>query len=658
MKPVNICIGLSGCLPQTGTQQELEALYQSVYKPMMSSLYSCPDIPFMLHLSGRLLEWFEKHHPELLMLLEEMTERKQLEMLGGGYYEPLFPLIPPADRVGQIEMMTTILRRLTGKRPRGCWLPGSGWDPSLISSLNTCGMEYILLDKDQIACEQYNSREAYSPVIIEEMGKTIYALPMDTELFTGSGAVPQAVLDRLLAVAGNREQSAVCAFVPLQLVPELFSPSGDGESWMEGFFSTVREHPEAANFSLPGRFMKHLIPFRKTYISSGAAPAVTRWSLIPFAAENDAVHPGFLTRSSLRRFLFLYPEALNIYSRMMYTHLLVNQIKGDRIRKKAAREELWKGQYCDAYWFIERGGICDPAVRRQAYRHLIQAEKMARDRNTFLDSVICFDFDTDGFKEYIGQFLSFNIFIHLCGGSVFELDLFSTPHNYADTMDRTVLFDGIGDRWRRKLFVDHLVDCDELALLSPDSSRMPDDTVFSGLLYQEIGFDRIRHEILMKASGFFGPLKQPVTLKKKYMLSRNGIQVQYILKNDSPLPLTGCFAVESNLSLPRHTQQDQIIEVISGDAREEVLPDMAYRRDDGVSYTHVYDSQNNIQFVFEPNEDAGIAISPLVINRPAGDSAGPVYQATNVIFHWKVDLVAGYEMEKTLFFKITSHKNR
>jgi hypothetical protein len=208
------------------------------------------------------------------------------------------------------------------------------------------------------------------------------------------------------------------------------------------------------------------------------------------------------------------------------------------------------------------------------------------------------------------------------------------------------------------------VDGDELALLSPDSSVLPEDTVFSGLLYQEIGFDRVRHEISLKASGLFGSLKQPVTLRKKYTLSRNGIQVQYILKNDSPLPLTGCFAVESNLSLPGYTEKDQVIGVVSGDAREEVVPGTVYRRDDGVSYTHVYDNQNNIQFVFEPNEDAGITISPLVINRPVGDlengsprgKIAPVYQATNVIFHWKVDLTAGYEMEKTLFFKITSQK--
>jgi len=40
----------------------------------------------------------------------------------------------------------------------------------------------------------------------------------------------------------------------------------------------------------------------------------------------------------------------------MYTHILINQLRGDKYRKRTAREELWKAQGCDGFWHIGDGG--------------------------------------------------------------------------------------------------------------------------------------------------------------------------------------------------------------------------------------------------------------------------------------------------------------
>ena len=53
------------------------------------------------------------------MLINDMVKRKQLELLGGGFYDPILPVIPNSDRSGQIEALTTYLRKHFGKRPRG-----------------------------------------------------------------------------------------------------------------------------------------------------------------------------------------------------------------------------------------------------------------------------------------------------------------------------------------------------------------------------------------------------------------------------------------------------------------------------------------------------------------------------------------------------------
>ncbi len=89
--------------PIYSTEDELEAYYVASVKPFLTVTYQFPDVPLTLFFSGPLLSWIENQHSEYLTALTEMIKRKQVEILGGGYYSPLLPLIPPTDRLGQIE---------------------------------------------------------------------------------------------------------------------------------------------------------------------------------------------------------------------------------------------------------------------------------------------------------------------------------------------------------------------------------------------------------------------------------------------------------------------------------------------------------------------------------------------------------------------------
>ena len=111
---------------------------------------------------GNQLTFYKKHHLEFIDLIGQLTNRKQLEILGGGYYNPIFPLLFPQDRSGQIELLTSELRQSIGKRPRGMMLYGSVWEPSLIPCLQTCGMEYVFIDSSLIPSGKQN----YLPIIM------------------------------------------------------------------------------------------------------------------------------------------------------------------------------------------------------------------------------------------------------------------------------------------------------------------------------------------------------------------------------------------------------------------------------------------------------------------------------------------------------------
>ena len=83
----------------------LEHAYSKAYEPMLKRLHEKPFFKFSFHISGFLLDWLCQNRPGYVELLKAMVKRGQVEIMGGGYYEPILSVIPPDDRSGQIQMM-------------------------------------------------------------------------------------------------------------------------------------------------------------------------------------------------------------------------------------------------------------------------------------------------------------------------------------------------------------------------------------------------------------------------------------------------------------------------------------------------------------------------------------------------------------------------
>ena len=186
------------------------AAVPGAFKPFLAVLYGYPDFPVVLHYSGLLLEWLEDHHPEFITLLGEMVRRGQVEVLGGGYYDPILPMIPTNDKLGQLEKMTTHLRVRFETRPRGCWLAESVWEPSLAFVLRASGMDYTFLDESQFRLAGAEGPDLLRPAIAEEQGKIVSVFPIAAGLapFTQE---PRELLGRLKDLAGARPGALSCS---------------------------------------------------------------------------------------------------------------------------------------------------------------------------------------------------------------------------------------------------------------------------------------------------------------------------------------------------------------------------------------------------------------------------------------------------------------
>ncbi len=71
-----------------------EGAFDRSYGPFLDVLKRYPDIRITLHNSGPLIDWMEQNRPEYLNTVGELADRGQIEIMGGGYYEPILSIIP------------------------------------------------------------------------------------------------------------------------------------------------------------------------------------------------------------------------------------------------------------------------------------------------------------------------------------------------------------------------------------------------------------------------------------------------------------------------------------------------------------------------------------------------------------------------------------
>src|SRR5579885_2187271 len=97
--------------------QVFEKSYEQCYLPFLELLERHPAIHVGLHYSGPLLEWMEENRPDYFALIRQLARRGQVEMVGGGFYEPILIAIPPEDQQEQIARLANYIEHHFGQRP-------------------------------------------------------------------------------------------------------------------------------------------------------------------------------------------------------------------------------------------------------------------------------------------------------------------------------------------------------------------------------------------------------------------------------------------------------------------------------------------------------------------------------------------------------------
>ena len=267
---LKMILGFHCHFPLAFDDKIFERLYSHKLKPFLYALNKFPKIPVTIHFSGSLLSKIERNHSEFFVLLAEMVERKQVELLGGGFYEPMLSLALQADRIGQVELLTTYLRKSFGKRVSGCFLPPESWDIDLVSALSTAGMHYSFLPESVFHDTQIKHiSQLYKPYITEDKGKTIIIFPVldgfDNTILNRDARSELNRIIRALPESCLASGSGIaCLFPSLETD---FGSCKDAEKAFIAFFQTAGEMmEERIEFTHASKCIKNLKSLSKIYI--------------------------------------------------------------------------------------------------------------------------------------------------------------------------------------------------------------------------------------------------------------------------------------------------------------------------------------------------------------------------------------------------------
>lgn len=424
----------------------LARAYEKAYLPFIELLFRHPSFRVGLHYSGVLLEWLEAERPEYFEMLRELAGRDQVELIGGGFYEPILVAIPEDDAREQIKRLADYLSDHFGKRPRGAWLTERVWEPQLPTVLAASGVHYTLVDDNHFLSAGFEAQQLFGTYIAEDRGATVRLIPGLKPL---RYLIPYRSPDDVVGYLRDAARES----------PEGIAAMGDDlekfgvwpgtynhcylDGWLERFVATLEANQDWLETAPPGKSVSSRPALGRADLPTSSYAEMMEWALPTSARLRfQALEREFSGREDVRLFLrggfwrnFLtkYPEANRIHKKMLLVSKKLRELgtkarEDDALQEQfaTAKRDLFRAQCNDAYWHGVFGGLYAPHLRTAVCRPLVRAEAFAdaeaHGHRQFADTSR-FDFDCDGREEiYLTTDRAALLFSPADGGTVEEID--------------------------------------------------------------------------------------------------------------------------------------------------------------------------------------------------------------------------------------------
>ncbi len=649
--------------PAGNLEDVIEDASRKGYLPFIDTIKKYPGIKFVLHYSGYLLSYLKKKHPELIRDVKRLVKEGRVEILTGGFYEPILSVIPERDAIIQIRRLSDEIKKRFGYRPYGIWLAERIWEPHLPGLLKKAGVRYLSLDDHHFKLAGFEESDLYGYFITEHGGDVVYIFPGSEKL---RYLIPFRPLEEVMGYLNGFKESVRKGgnnITPLLVL------SDDGEKfgvwpgtykhcyqdgWLDAFLREIssKDWIKTTTFS---EYIKNNRPLGTVYLPQASYREMGEWTLPPERAlkaeglynelsERFGDEAKYLLSGGIwRNFFIKYPESNHLHKRMLFLSDYVHKGKNKEIL-----ETHLISQCNDGYWHGIFGGLYLPHLRGTIYKNILKTQTLLERKGIF-PSIVKGDMDLDGYRDILLSNKDFTIFITEKGGAIIEFGIKKTGINLFDvlTRRREAYHDVILKRCKtrdkniddgstktiherfdiKEEGIENYLIYDPVRRASLIDRFIPPDTSIDDIdrILRDSGdFCHGIYNMKVTKSGVelmrSGRLKKgTITLNKLILLDNNGLDIRYSLNGEFE-ELTG---TEFNISIAGSPDARFSAGVKTFTATEKISLDNVERFEL---------SGDKIRVVFETSPPARVIFYPVYTVSLSESGVERVYQGTSVLF--------------------------
>lgn len=399
-----------------------------------------------VHFSGILLSWLEKNRPEVIELLAGLVQQGQVELLTGGFYEPLLAAIPREDRLSQIEKLQQFIAQRFNYTPKGLWLTERAWEPQIAEDLIKAGIEYIIVDDRHFLVSGFDRKNLHAYYLTEAEGNPLAIFPIDEHL---RYLIPFQPPEHLVGYLEQLHRSGHRMAIYVDDGEKFGAWPGTHkwvyeEGWLNNFFEALKNASESfITMATLSDVVSSVPPSGLAYLSISSYREMEEWTLPETHVERMEIlktrigedwkdFSAHIRGGHWRNFFLKYPESNLLHKKMLFVRKL---IKNHAPRNSEMLDHIYASQCNDAYWHGVFGGLYLPHLRHTLWEHLIKAERAVRKRERLgIDTI---DIDFDGGTEVYAHSSMFSAIIKpCCGGQLVEFSDFNAAINLLNTLTR------------------------------------------------------------------------------------------------------------------------------------------------------------------------------------------------------------------------------
>lgn len=631
------------------------------------------------------MEWIEKEHPEFFDKISYLLESKQIEILSGGFYEPIFSAISRDDAEEQIRTMNSYLKKHFNFTPEGLWLPERVWEQHLPSLISSAGLKYTLVDDTHFYYAGLKEEEIFDYYLTEDEGKIIYLFPISKKLrYIIPFGMPGDVINYFEEIFSKYGKLGIT----LGDDGEKFGGWPGTYQWvweekyLERLFDILVKRDDVVETLTLQNLLNKFIPRGTVYIPDASYEEMGEWTLPldkisyykkakEILRHEDPTHimERFLRGGIWRNFLVKYPESQKMRGKMLY---LSKKAKNLFPKNEEIKRGILRGQCNCAYWYGIFGGIYLPHLRDGIYSSLLSSEvkmdKMLHPEDNWceLEKV---DYDLDKEEEILLSSARTNLYIDVdYGATASEIDFkpahfnltntfsrkkqyFSEEENISEEKERKTLSSihhripikqeliseaKHFDKYLRQSFIDHFF----LEDMTPEKF-MKSSVSYISEKFRIISLIRGKNKVRAKLKGEREVKGKKISTEKSFTLNSAGdISFQVKIKNEDNEFIGLWYGLELNFNFL--SEKDKQKYCLIDKSEEKIYLDTILEREKLRNVIFINEiNKFKISVNFSPT--FSFWMFPLYTVYLTEDDYEKCYQGTVIVPSWKFKLSAGEE---------------